>query len=57
MNLFPHVLNRGTALTWRGYNKEVVKGRVDSLAHRGRPEVLDLLPLSGGHPGLPSLQV
>lgn len=51
------MLNRVTDLTWRGYNKEVVEGCVDSLAHRGHPEVLDLLPLSGGHPGLPSLQV
>ena len=42
---------------WRGYNKEVVEGHVDSLAHRGHPEVLGLLPLSGDHPGRPALQV
>lgn len=47
---FPHLLNRETDLTWRGYNKEVVEGCVDSLAHRGRPEVLDLLLPSGGPP-------
>lgn len=51
------MLNRVTDLTWRGYNREVVEGCVDSLAHRGHPEVLDLLPMLGGHPGLPSLQV
>ena len=54
---FPHLLNRATDLTWRGSNKEVVEGHVDSLAHRGRAKMLGLLPLSGDHPGLPSLQV
>lgn len=30
---FPHLQNRATDLTSKGYYREVVKGRVDSVAH------------------------